>query len=228
MKEFTLLYAEDEYTTRRDHIVFLQSRFNCKIYEANNGKEALKLYKKYHPHIVLTDITMPQMTGLELAQEIRKISKETKIIITTAHSQKEKLLEALTLNMVNYLLKPLKRKDLIQSIDTALQTLTLAKEEENFLYFDKDTKYNLDTQEYYTNNSLVILTLYETKLLNFLCQNKNRAVSSFDIFVSVWEDVEKEYNASSVRTLIKKLRKKLPENSLLNIYGGLYKLQISS
>jgi DNA-binding response OmpR family regulator len=228
MKEFTLLYAEDEYTTRRDHIVFLQSRFNCKIYEANNGKEALKLYKKYHPHIVLTDITMPQMTGLELAQEIRKISKETKIIITTAHSQKEKLLEALTLNMVNYLLKPLKRKDLIQSIDTALQTLTLAKEKENFLYFDKDTKYNLDTQEYYTNNSLVILTLYETKLLNFLCQNKNRAVSSFDIFVSVWEDVEKEYNASSVRTLIKKLRKKLPENSLLNIYGGLYKLQISS
>jgi len=189
---------------------------------ADDREEALKLFKQYRPDIVLTDITMPKMTGLELAQEIRKISKETKIIAVTAHSEKEKLLEALKLNMVNYILKPVERKELKESIDTALETLKTTNK--SFIQLDESSYFNFETSEYFRDSKLVTLSSSEQKLLALLCFSVNKKLSSFDIFVEVWED--KEYSSDSIRTLVKNLRKKLPKDSLVNIYGGFYKLQI--
>ncbi|MEN4046084.1 MULTISPECIES: response regulator transcription factor [Sulfurimonas] len=225
MKNFTLLYAEDEYTTRKNHIAYIKSRYNCTVYEADNGEEALSLYKTHSPHIVLTDITMPFLSGLELSKEIRKISKHTQIIILTAHSEKEKLLEALSMQMLNYLVKPIKRKELTQSIDIALELLKTESFTKNIIHLNTISTYNLDTKEYFVNNTLILLSNYETKLLHLLCLNVNKSLNSFDIFVNIWEDNDKEYSAASIRTLIKKLRKKLPDGILINIYGGLYTLK---
>jgi DNA-binding response OmpR family regulator len=222
MRNIKLLYAEDEINIRKHHIEYIQSRYDFEIYEADDGEEALVLFKKHQPDIVLTDITMPKMSGLELAKEIRKISKETKIIALTAHSEKEKLLEALKLNMVNYILKPIERKELRESVDTAIETLQKSKG--CIVQFDKNSYFNLDTNEYFQNDVVVILSLSEQKLLTLMCSCVNKQISSFDIFVEVWED--KEYSSDSVRTLVKNLRKKLPKDSLVNIYGGFYKLQI--
>jgi len=79
MKKLKLLYAEDERNIRKDFVIYLESMYDFTIYEADNGEEALELFKKYTPEIVLTDISMPKMSGLILAKEIRKISKHTKI-----------------------------------------------------------------------------------------------------------------------------------------------------
>jgi two-component system response regulator len=64
-KKLKLLYAEDEQQTRKDHITYLNSKYDFTIYEANDGIEALSIYKNNMPDIVLTDITMPNMGGLE-------------------------------------------------------------------------------------------------------------------------------------------------------------------
>jgi DNA-binding response OmpR family regulator len=222
MRNIKLLYAEDEINIRKHHIEYIQSRYDFEIYEADDGEEALSLFKKHQPDIVLTDITMPKMSGLELAKEIRNISKETKIIALTAHSEKEKLLEALKLNMVNYILKPIERKELRESIDTAIETLKIS--DDSFIYLDEKCYFNFDTREYFRDSQLVSLSSSEQKLLELLCLSANKQLSAFDIFVEVWED--KEYSSDSVRTLVKNLRKKLPKDSLVNIYGGFYKLQI--
>lgn len=226
MKKITLLYAEDEYITRRSHVVYLQSRYNFKIYEANDGEKALALYKKYKPDIVLTDISMPNMSGLELSKEIRLISKKTKIIILTAHSEKDKLLEALNMQMVDYLIKPIKRKDLENSINIAVELLTPNIVNNNIIYLDKRSQYNIETNEYHVDNKLIACTQSETQLLNLFCQNISKQFSAYDIFLHIWESNEKNYSATSIRTLIKNLRKKMPKGILINIYGGFYKLQI--
>ena len=73
-KKLTLLYAEDEIQIRKNHIFYLQDRYDFNFLEADDGEEALALYKEYQPEIVLTDITMPKMNGLDLVSEIRKLS----------------------------------------------------------------------------------------------------------------------------------------------------------
>ena len=228
MKKLKLLYAEDERKIRKDFVIYLESMYEFTIYEADDGEEALKLFKKHKPEIVLTDITMPKMDGLSLAKEIRKISKHTKIIILTAHSEQEKLMEAFDSNIVNYLLKPVQRKKLRESLDIAIETLSEPdiRKDTSLISFTKDATFNIDTQEYIVDGISVHLSKSERDLLKYLCQNQNIALSADDIFLQIWDDFEREFSANSVRTLIKKLRKKLPEGILKNIYGGYYKIAI--
>jgi DNA-binding response OmpR family regulator len=226
-KKLTLLYAEDEQLTRKDHISYLHSRYDFTIYEANNGVEALEIYKNKMPDIVLSDLTMPNMDGFELVKEIRKISQHTKIIILTAHSERDKLIQALDLHVVNYLIKPINRTKLTHAIEVAVSTIS-KKERVNdpCIYFNENTKFNMTTNEYIFNNEIIKLTKSEKTLLLLLYKHKNQEIDSFNIFISVWNDFDKEYSAYSVRTLVKKLRKKLPDGILENIYGGFYRLRI--
>jgi DNA-binding response OmpR family regulator len=226
-KKLKLLYAEDEQRTRKDHITYLNSKYDFTIYEANDGVEALSIYKNNMPDIVLTDITMPNMDGIELVKEIRKISHHTKIVILTAHSEHDKLMQALDLYVVNYLLKPINRQKLTQAIEVAIGTIyKKEKVDESYIYFNENTKFNTITYEYVFNNEIIKLSKSENTLLLLLCKHKNQEIDSFDIFTTVWSDFDKEYSAYSVRTLVKKLRKKLPDGILENIYGGFYRLKI--
>ena len=227
MKRLKLLYAEDEKGTRENYIRYIQSRYDFEIYEADNGVQALSLYKEHKPDILLTDITMPGMSGLALIKEVRQISKQTQIIIVTAHSEQEKLLEAFNSYVVNYLIKPIDRQKLRASIDTAIETLPKTEQsEDSFIYINEDAKFNKDAQEYFMHDLRVQLSKSETSLLTLLCEQKNRDINAYDIFTHVWDDFEKEFSKDSVRTLVKKLRKKLPSNTLENIYGGYYKLVV--
>jgi len=226
MKKTTVLYAEDEINTRKDHITYLESRYDFNILEAKDGLEAWELYKKNKPEIVITDITMPNMDGLELARNIRKMSAHTKIIIATAHSEQEKLLEALDMYIVKYIIKPISRFKLNEAVSIAIETLSSnnVDKDDNKLFLSENVIWEIDTKELLIDNQPIKLSKSESLALDHLCNSKNIQVSSFDIFVNVWEELDKEYSSDSVRTLIKKLRKKLPEGCIDNIYGGYYKL----
>ena len=76
MNNLTILYAEDEDQTRENYVKFLNKYFK-EVYSASNGKEAFELYKNKKPNILLLDINMPFINGLQLAKEIR-IKEETK------------------------------------------------------------------------------------------------------------------------------------------------------
>lgn len=226
MKKTTLLYAEDEKHLRKDHIIYLQSRYEFNLLEADDGLEAWELYQKYEPDIVITDITMPNMDGIELARKIRQVSSHTKIIIATAHSEHNMLMQALDMYVVKYIVKPINRVKLNEAISLALETLPKQEDNEliNKLILGPDVTWLLDTKELYIDNQSVKLSKSELSVLDFLCKHKNVQVNSYDIFTHVWCNDDKEYSSESVRTLIKKIRKKLPKNSIENIYGGLYKL----
>ena len=75
-------------------------------------------------------------------------------------------------------------------------------------------------------SQIIKLSRSESKLFEILYKNKNSAIDSHTIFNYVWEETNREFNNDSLRTLIKKLRKKLPIGYIENIYGGYYKLVI--
>ncbi len=227
MNKLKLLYAENIQQIREEYILYLQNNYNFTIYEACDGLEALAIYMKYEPDIVLTELSIPSMCGLELAREIRILSQHTKIIILTANAEYDKLIEAFEVNVVNYLIKPIDIQKLKNSIDIAIETIYKQNTvDDKYIILDENTKFNIINRQYYINNIIFELPQSETLLLELLCKNKNKNMSINDIFSYVWNDFDKEFSSDSVRTLVKKLRKKLPNGILKNIYGGFYKLNI--
>ncbi len=225
--QLTLLYVEDEVAVRKSYIRYLVDRYSFKIYEASNGLEALNLYKKHRPEIIISDLTMPLMDGFEFIEEVRNISYNTKVIIMTAHSEQEKMIQALDLLVVNYLIKPISRKKLCEVVEIAVKTLEQhVNHDIHYLYLTETAKWNYEINELYINDENIKLTRSESLLLELLTKNFNTKVNTSDIFLYIWDDPDKEYSAESVRTLVKKLRKKLPEGIIENVYGGYYKLNI--
>jgi len=228
-KKLTLLYAEDEVQTRKNHIFYLQDRYDFIFLEASDGEEALSLYKEHQPEIVLTDITMPKMNGLDLVAEIRKLSPHTKVIVLTAHEEQEKLLKAFELYVVNYLIKPVDRRKLSAAIDLAVETLPeMEALDESLVIFDSKTTYDMERSLLLQDGVPVKLTISEERLLELLLQNSYNNLSSESIYVHVWEDKDELYSAASVRTLVKNLRKKITVESIVNSYGGYYRIVTGS
>jgi len=223
MDKIRLLYAEDEVETRQNHLEYLKDRYDFEYFEADDGQEALELFKKYRPEIILTDITMPNMDGLTFVEHVREHSPHTKIVVMTAYDEREKLMKALGLDVVNYLLKPINRRKLSSAVDIALETLPQC-DEEYICRIDKDTRWDEQQKVLFRFGEIVEMSQLEKRLLSLLCGYRAQEVSAQDIYYHVWQELDSDFSMDSVRTLVKKLRKRLPEGAISNSYGGFYRL----
>src|SRR6185369_12504494 len=93
-ENISLLYIEDEAAVRESMLEFLCRRFD-QVWVAENGAEGLETYREKSPDIVLTDIRMPIMGGLEMARHILEFDDQANIIVTSAHNESNYLLEAI-------------------------------------------------------------------------------------------------------------------------------------
>ena len=123
----TILYVEDEEDVRDGYARALK-RTSRKLYTAQDGKIGLELYKKHSPDIVISDIKMPNMNGLEMVKAIKEINPNANIIFTTAHSESAYLLEAIELHVEGYLLKPVDKKSLLSIVAKLSKNIMLEKE----------------------------------------------------------------------------------------------------
>ncbi len=113
-----MLYVEDDEQTRANMSSYLRLKYNT-VLEAKDGVEAYELYLNEQPDLMLVDIELPNMNGLELVEKIRDKNNTIPIIITSAYSDKQKLLAAIKLNLVDYLTKPISRHRLKDVLETA-------------------------------------------------------------------------------------------------------------
>ena len=121
-----VLYVEDEAITRSAVARMLKRRVET-LYEAENGKEGLELFKRNRPNIVISDIRMPVLDGIEMSKAIKLLDKNSKIILTTAHSDASILLDSIEVGVDKYLLKPLDMEVLYSALDQCAETVTLER-----------------------------------------------------------------------------------------------------
>ncbi len=111
LNKSTILLAEDDQSVREsfERILLL---FVDHVYCARDGEEALNLFEKYSPDIIITDIKMPKLNGLEFIKKIRQVDSDTPIIVTSAYTDQNFLLESIKLSLVDYIVKPIKETQL--------------------------------------------------------------------------------------------------------------------
>ncbi|ARU48401.1 EAL domain-containing protein [Sulfurospirillum diekertiae] len=121
-----VLYVEDDVVLRENTIALLRDLFG-EIHEASDGKEALMLYQEHQGNydIVITDLNMPQMNGMDLIRNIQIINPKQPIIVVSAHNETEYFLESIRNNVNGYILKPI---DFNQLMETVYKVASLVKE----------------------------------------------------------------------------------------------------
>ncbi len=221
LKELVLLLVEDDEKLLKNLKMTL-SLFFKDIKTANNGSSALEIYKKSEIDVVITDYVMPIMSGYDLCAAIREINKKVPILIMSNFTDQEKLLNAIPLNLSDYLVKPIEYTVLIQSLLKIIQNM-----EENNLLNENITntiKYNVLTKVLINNDEIITLTKSEIKILELFIKNKNKLVNTHTISLCINENDYKSTQA--IKNIIHRLRKKLTKDSILNIQGLGYILKI--
>ncbi len=131
LKKMVVLYVEDEDSIRESLSLLIQRHVKT-IHLAKDGLEGLELFKEVNPDIVITDIQMPKLNGLEMTRKIKEISKDVKILVTTAFGDSEYLLAAIELEINGYIIKPLDRNKLFSLLNENAKNVLNEKRRELF------------------------------------------------------------------------------------------------
>ncbi len=220
---YKILFVEDEQAIRENYVTYLKMLFS-EVYEAENGEKAYELYKLKKPDIMIIDINIPKLNGLDLLEKIRENDYSTKAIILTAYTDKSFLLKAAELKLTKYLVKPVTRKDLKEAIDLTINELLRF----NVIAIQKidlsdEYSWNFQLRELKHHNRIVELTNKEKILLGLLFSHKNRVFTYDEISEYVW-GYDDSITLNGLKNIVKRLRKKLPEDTILNIFNEGYKI----
>ena len=130
LKKCSILYVEDDKTTQELIKEILLS--SCReVFVANDGKEGLALYKEKQPDIVLSDIAMPHMDGLEMSEEIKKLNPTQSIALFTAFNKSSFLKKAAKLDISTYIMKPLDEEQFFNSLKYIALQIEVDRETNN-------------------------------------------------------------------------------------------------
>ncbi|EFU2387491.1 TPA: response regulator transcription factor [Campylobacter jejuni] len=220
-KELIILVVEDEIKTRESLINVLSERFS-KVIGAQNGDEGLKKFKKFKPDLVITDIAMPIMDGLDMAREIKEISDDVPIVVLSAYSEKERLLRSIDIGIDKYLIKPVDIEELFKVLDC----LVGEKIEANMLVkISEEYQFNKTKRTLIHNGKEIVLIKKELAFISLLLKQPGVLVLHEDIKKNVW--IGEHVSDTAVRTFIKRVRDKVGEDFIKNVPSLGYKININ-
>jgi len=220
-----LLYIEDDSDIQLIYSEQIKESVDTIIY-AKDGEEGFSQYLTHKPDIILLDINMPKLDGISLAKKIREIDQEVKIIITTSYADQDKLLQAIELYLVKYILKPIDPQILEEAIEKAKTEISASrgKKEKKVFLLESNMFWNSTEGKLLQSNDEIKLTKNERRLLTLLSQSPSKVYTFFEIFDYLsHDDFYKEFDANQIRALVKLIRKKIPKDSILNVYGEGYR-----
>lgn len=224
-----VLLAEDEIALAKIIKDSLESRRELQITIATNGNEALELYHKQKPDILVLDVMMPQMDGFTVARMIRQTDTCTPILFLTARSSVDDLVTGFHLGGNDYLKKPFDMEELIVRILALLnRPITVSEEKRPDIFSIGQFTFNYPHQTLQISDQTETLSHREAEILRMLCQHANDVLHRKPVLLELWGD-DSFFNARSMDVFITKLRKKLkadPSVQILNIRGIGYKLII--
>ncbi|MFQ7291061.1 MAG: response regulator transcription factor [Monoglobales bacterium] len=225
-----ILIADDDREIVDSTAIFLKAE-GYGIYKAYNGLEALDICLSHDIQLILLDIMMPELDGLETLMRVRE-KKNIPIILVSAKSQDCDKILGLTAGADDYITKPFNPSELVARVKSQLRRYTQLGAMEpvksscisiNGLVIDTEAKsVTVDGEE-------VRLTPIEYKILELLCRNPNRVFSSEQIYQSVW-NYDNPVNDNTIAVHIRHIREKIEINPkepryLKVVWGIGYKIQ---
>ena len=204
LKNSSILLVEDEEHLRASFAKVLLLYVN-QVYTAGDGQEAFLIYQNQHPDIIITDIKMPKMNGLELIKKIRKENHHIPIIVTSAYTDQDFLLESIKLSLVEYIVKPIKERDLTRLLETSA-TILLEKSK-TIIHIDKHNVYDYENKVLIQNQTAIVLTQKEIEFFEMLLAHKGNLVTRQLLEDALY--IYEEAPPSALKNLVFKLRKKV-------------------
>ena len=203
-----LLIIEDEKITRISLSNTLQNE-GYNVFSAENGEEGLMIFNAELPDIVITDLRLPKVSGLEILDSIMKTKPDCKVILITAYATVETAVKALKIGAYDYLTKPFVVEEVMVRLKNVRKRLKLEKPLVKS-FNQADLQIFPLNREVTVNGEQVILTKYEFDILNLLATHKNIVYSREQIISICFEDSD-AYDRV-IDTFIKNIRKKIDVN----------------
>lgn len=216
LKSLKVLLVEDETNIAKLLKSAIGDEFRSFLI-ANDGVEGFEIYQKISPDIIISDIMMPNLTGLEMAQKIRKENKHVPILLLSAFSEKEKLLNAIDIGITKYFLKPYCPKEILDYIYSILDQF-----DEKIVSIDSLFRFNKNTLSLYKNKTFVPLTSKEVKFIYELLDAEEKILSYEAIKNILWET--QDVSDERLRTFVKRLRQKTSKTFVKTVKSVGYRL----
>ena len=230
-KDLNILFVED-YIPLREKIVEILEDFFKVVVETNDGEEGLQTYiefeKKYDKpfDIVITDIRMPRRDGISLTKAIQKIHENQVIVVLSAHQETDYLMQLINLGIAQFIPKPVEPEKLLEIMSQVSKKIQRPKTENintDTIYLDTNLIWNKKLLCLTYNSKYVELTRNELLVIQLLI-SKLEYICSIETITQYFYNENIETSNDSIRNMMSRLRKKLPENVISNIYGLGYEL----
>jgi DNA-binding response OmpR family regulator len=210
LKSLNVLYVDDD----RDACVKLEKilkYYFANVSTATSAAEAMEIYKKGRCNLLLVDYHMPIISGAEFLREVRKVNSQIPAVIISSYDDKEKLLDAVKLQLVSYLVKPYSIDELKEVFYGVLAWMN----EKGLLVssLSKDLVYNYTSKSLYRNENEIVLAPSEFKMLELLLAHEKQLISYEQLMSIIGENCTHK----SLVNQMHKLKKKLEVDIIKNV-----------
>ncbi|MCK9628179.1 MAG: response regulator transcription factor [Bacteroidales bacterium] len=217
-----ILLADDELNFGYAMCEFLKMS-GYELSFVSDGRSALEQYNQFHPDLCLFDVNMPEIDGFEVARLIRAVDKNIPIIFITSISDDSSVANGFEIGCSDYLKKPFGLRELLIRVQKCMQISS----KNNDIFTLGNINYSPEERcLMMQDGEATILSFYENKLLQILCNNFNQICKVSDLVVAIWEDKDID-TKKSLEALASHLRKKLASTpvNIENIRGVGYRLR---
>ncbi len=223
-KDIKILLVDDEKDIL-EIVGYNLSQEGYQIFTANNGKEAIVKAKKELPHLIILDVMMPEMDGIEACENIRKIPELQETIITflTARAEDYSLVAGFDAGADDYIAKPIKPKVLVSKVKALLRRLKDDNQVTSTLTVG-DIEINREEYKIISSGKEIILPRKEFELFYLLATKPGKVFTREEILDKVWGN-EVVVGGRTIDVHIRKLREKIGDDFFKTIKGVGYKIE---
>jgi len=204
LNNFTLLYVEDNTIIQKIVKEILQTHFK-EIYITDDGEKGLKLYQEKNPDIVLADISMPNMNGLDMISNIKELNPNQKIALLTGYNSITYLNKAINMGVDKYILKPIDHKQMLDALEDIISSLKIEYEQKKY---KKDLEFASQHDEL---TGLMNRTLFHKRLKELIDNStqSNKRVAIFSIDLNLFKSINDTYGHDAGDAVLKRVAKNL-------------------
>ena len=205
LKSKTALYVEDELDVLENISELLQNYFR-EFHKASNGEMGYEIFLEHKIDLILVDIELPKMNGIELIHKIRESNREVEIVVISAYTKTDYFLECIECKINKYIIKPFtsrKIKELLEKLDKNFEEKTFSSK----IFLDDEFIFDTKLSELTFSDKVIDLTKKEKELLILFLAKKNTLITISNMEYTIWPD--QPSSPTRRRALVSRLRSKL-------------------